>query len=274
MVIFGSWRSICHRCYRCESRASFARDSFGYVNGAIGQLVIQALSGGFQALRPPAACSCLPCSSARSIRITVVLSCSSSRFTVGTVPRKRPMAVPSRALPMVTPPTRRRRSSSSAIRCGVSASRCAPRWPAPDGSAVVTELQDYRLLEGGVDLQTANENTIDVLARGAAGGCDGLPNAVVLYPTPRMKGAVDRRVSRFPVAAGEVVSLRSGGGGGVGRRSSAPPTSSRPRWPTNFSMPPRRPPSTGLRVRGVGGRTAVDQDADQRLRSSQEETVS
>jgi N-methylhydantoinase B len=77
--------------------------------------------------------------------------------------------------------------------------------------------RDYRALEPGIYLQTANENTLDVLARGAHGGGDGEPSAVVLWPETDRERTLPERVSRFgPLEVGDVISLRTGGGGGWG----------------------------------------------------------
>ena len=78
--------------------------------------------------------------------------------------------------------------------------------------------RDYRVVEGGVRLQTVNENTLDVLTRGRSGGCDGGCNAIVLSPEEEAEQTLVERVSRFgPLAEGTVVSLRTAGGGGYGR---------------------------------------------------------
>jgi N-methylhydantoinase B len=76
--------------------------------------------------------------------------------------------------------------------------------------------RDYRVLEPGIELQTANENTGDVLGRGVDAGLDGLANEVVLWPGTARERTLSRRVSRHELEVGDVVSLRSGGGGGVG----------------------------------------------------------
>jgi len=76
--------------------------------------------------------------------------------------------------------------------------------------------RDYRVLERGIELQTANENTSDVLGRGADAGLDGLANEVVLWPGTARETTLSHRVSRHVLEVGDVVSLRSGGGGGVG----------------------------------------------------------
>lgn len=84
--------------------------------------------------------------------------------------------------------------------------------------------RDYRVLEPGTYLQTANENAIDVLCRGADGGADGGPNEVVLSPGAADETRLERRVSRLgPLDPGTVVSLRTSGGGGWGPAASRDP---------------------------------------------------
>jgi N-methylhydantoinase B len=78
--------------------------------------------------------------------------------------------------------------------------------------------RDYRALEDGIYLQTANENTLDVLCRGLDGGRDGGANEVVIDPGTAQARKLERRVSQFgPLAIGTVVSLRTSGGGGWGQ---------------------------------------------------------
>jgi N-methylhydantoinase B len=78
--------------------------------------------------------------------------------------------------------------------------------------------RDYRILEQGVMMQTANENTIDVLSRGMRGGEPGQPSEVVMWPeTPREQWLVERVSGFGPLSPGDVISVRTGGGGGWGR---------------------------------------------------------
>jgi N-methylhydantoinase B len=76
--------------------------------------------------------------------------------------------------------------------------------------------RDYRILEDGVLLQTANENTIEPLGRGLAGGGTGRPSTVVVRPDTEREKLLPERVTFFGLGAGDVVSLRSAGGGGWG----------------------------------------------------------
>jgi N-methylhydantoinase B len=77
--------------------------------------------------------------------------------------------------------------------------------------------RDYRILEPGVFMQTGNENTIDVLSRGLRGGGCGKPNQVVVWPDTTREQLLVERVSGFgPFTPGDVVSVRTGGGGGWG----------------------------------------------------------
>jgi N-methylhydantoinase B len=77
--------------------------------------------------------------------------------------------------------------------------------------------RDYRVVERGVFLQSANENTTDVLARGLAGGGNACPSTVVLRPGTSYERELKHRVSSVgPLEPGDIVSLRTGGGGGWG----------------------------------------------------------
>ncbi len=77
--------------------------------------------------------------------------------------------------------------------------------------------RDYRVLEPGILMQTANENTKDVLSRGMNGGGPGLPSQVVIWPGEARERLLVERVSGFgPLAPGDVISVRTGGGGGWG----------------------------------------------------------
>lgn len=78
-------------------------------------------------------------------------------------------------------------------------------------------VRDFRMLEPGIYLQTGMENTIDVLGKGLAGGGDGRPSSVVAWPGTERERRLDMRVSAFgPFEVGDVVSMRSAGGGGYG----------------------------------------------------------
>jgi N-methylhydantoinase B len=66
-------------------------------------------------------------------------------------------------------------------------------------------------------MQTANENTIDVLSRGMLGGLAGRPSEVVMWPGTERERLLIERVSGFgPLSPGDVISVRTGGGGGWG----------------------------------------------------------
>ena len=78
-------------------------------------------------------------------------------------------------------------------------------------------VREYRVLEPGISMQIAIENTRDPIARGLAGGETGEPSLVVVWPGTERERVMRERVSDFgPLAPGDVVSVRSGGGGGWG----------------------------------------------------------
>jgi N-methylhydantoinase B len=77
--------------------------------------------------------------------------------------------------------------------------------------------RDYEILEEGIYVQVSLENTRDSTARGVAGGEDGAPSAVVVWPGTEREQWIREKTSFFgPLAVGDVVSARSGGGGGWG----------------------------------------------------------
>jgi N-methylhydantoinase B len=77
--------------------------------------------------------------------------------------------------------------------------------------------RDYRVLEDGVMLQWSSENTVETIAKGAHGGSDGLPAQVVVNPGGPDEIVLDHRATGYgPLAAGDLISVRSGGGGGWG----------------------------------------------------------
>lgn len=78
--------------------------------------------------------------------------------------------------------------------------------------------RDYRVLEDGITLYCAIENTRDTVAKGVAGGGDGGVSEVVINPDSGSAILLGDR-GAFPgrLKAGDVISMRSGGGGGWGR---------------------------------------------------------
>jgi N-methylhydantoinase B len=73
------------------------------------------------------------------------------------------------------------------------------------------------MLEGGVRMQFTVENVRDTLAKGAVGGHDGVPGYLVARPGTPGEEVLRERVTFWgPLAAGDVISVRSGGGGGWG----------------------------------------------------------
>lgn len=77
--------------------------------------------------------------------------------------------------------------------------------------------RDFRVLEPGIYMQCAIENTRAPLPRGLDGGDDGRPSVIVVRPGAENEARVQERLSFFgPFEPGDVVSARSGGGGGWG----------------------------------------------------------
>lgn len=77
--------------------------------------------------------------------------------------------------------------------------------------------RDFRMLEGGAHMQFTVENVRDTLAKGSGGGRDGRPGYLVARPGTAREEVLHERVTYWgPLAAGDVISVRSGGGGGWG----------------------------------------------------------
>ncbi len=84
--------------------------------------------------------------------------------------------------------------------------------------------RDYRVLEEGINLFTAHENTRETIAKGADDGTDGGPAQVVINPdSEREENMADRGAYPGGLHAGDVISMRSGGGGGWGDPASRDP---------------------------------------------------
>ena len=84
--------------------------------------------------------------------------------------------------------------------------------------------RDFRVLEEGIALHTATENTKETVAKGADGGGDGVPAEIVINPGSETQIVLDDR-GLFPgrLKTGDVISMRSGGGGGWGDPASRDP---------------------------------------------------
>ena len=77
--------------------------------------------------------------------------------------------------------------------------------------------RDYRVLEDGITLFSALENTRETIAEGADSGGDGGPAQVVINPAAENETIMnDRGPYLGRLQAGDVISMRSGGGGGWG----------------------------------------------------------
>jgi N-methylhydantoinase B len=130
--------------------------------------------------------------------------------------------------------------------------------------------RDYRVLETGTYLQTANENAIEVLCTGVDGGADGAPNEVVLHPGASEERRLERRVSRLgPLEPGTVVSLRTSGGGGWGAAASRDPQSVLADViDERLTIEAARTRYRVALVRAPDGATTIDADATGELRRS------
>jgi N-methylhydantoinase B len=77
--------------------------------------------------------------------------------------------------------------------------------------------RDFRMLEDGVFAQLGAQNARDPLAKGIGGGGHGAPGYVVAFPgTDREQVVYEGGAVWGPLAAGDLISVRSGGGGGWG----------------------------------------------------------
>jgi N-methylhydantoinase B len=84
--------------------------------------------------------------------------------------------------------------------------------------------RDYRVLEEGITLFSALENTRETIAVGADNGGDGGPAQVVINAGDKDEMVLNDR-GAFPgkLKTGDVISMRSGGGGGWGESSTREP---------------------------------------------------
>ena len=77
--------------------------------------------------------------------------------------------------------------------------------------------RDYRVLEDGITLHTATENTQEPIAKGADGGTAGAPAEAVINPGSEREIVLsDRGSFTGKLKAGDIIGMRSGGGGGWG----------------------------------------------------------
>jgi N-methylhydantoinase B len=78
-------------------------------------------------------------------------------------------------------------------------------------------VREFRVLEPGIYMQCAIENTKDMLAHGLDGGGEGDASRIVVWPGTEQEQVLQERTSFFgPLDADDVVSVQSGGGGGWG----------------------------------------------------------
>ena len=77
--------------------------------------------------------------------------------------------------------------------------------------------RDYRVLESGISLMFATENTKEPIARGMRGGTAGAPSCIIINPDSDTPRILRERTSGIgPIEPGTLVRARSGGGGGWG----------------------------------------------------------
>ena len=77
--------------------------------------------------------------------------------------------------------------------------------------------RDYRVLEAGITLFTAFENTRETIAQGADNGGPGGPAQAVINPGADGETVLDDRGAYLQrLRTGDIISMRSGGGGGWG----------------------------------------------------------
>ena len=76
---------------------------------------------------------------------------------------------------------------------------------------------DFRLLGDGIYAQFGVENVRDTIAKGIGGGGDGTPGSMIAHPGTDREQVFTQRVAFWgPLAAGDLISVHSGGGGGWG----------------------------------------------------------
>jgi N-methylhydantoinase B len=130
-------------------------------------------------------------------------------------------------------------------------------------------IRDFRMLEPGITLQTGMENTKDVLGRGLAGGGDGAPSTVVVWPGTEGERRLERRVSDFgPFEVGDVVSMRSAGGGGFGPPFEREPELVLADVVDELLSPQQARDDYGVAVVQSGDGWSLDREATERLRAA------
>ena len=78
-------------------------------------------------------------------------------------------------------------------------------------------VRDFRLLGDGIYAQFGVENVRDTIAKGIGGGGDGTPGSMIAHPGTDREQVFTQRVAFWgPLAAGDLISVHSGGGGGWG----------------------------------------------------------
>jgi N-methylhydantoinase B len=129
--------------------------------------------------------------------------------------------------------------------------------------------RDFRMREGGVFVQFTVENVRDTLAKGIAGGGDGAPGRMIARPGTSREEVFDGRVTYWgPLAAGDVISVRSGGGGGWGHPSDREPERVAADVRDGYVTRADARDVYGVALREDGG---VDADATARLRAGDED---
>ncbi len=129
--------------------------------------------------------------------------------------------------------------------------------------------RDIRVLEPGIFMQLAVENTQDLLARGMNGGTDGAASRAVAWPDTEREETLWERISYFgPLSPGDIVSIRSGGGGGWGDPLTRDPRQVADDVRNELLTPDEAAATYGVVLQPDGRAWRVDQAATDALRTS------
>jgi N-methylhydantoinase B len=128
--------------------------------------------------------------------------------------------------------------------------------------------RDYRVLEEGIYLQCAIENTREALAKGSHGGGAGKPSLIMVAPGTEDEDRVQERTSFYgPLRRGVLVSARSGGGGGFGHPLTRDPEQVAGEVRDELLTVEQARELYGVALRTQGRHVHVDREATAALRS-------